>query len=502
MLLSFALFKVRSNIIVALYIVIKRFRNTVLFFRFVKAAVSDPQSAFFFCPKGFFLFYSKMRLNASYSNMRFSPDRAFQPRNFSSANETTARCKHCSKLIPLESMEEHEMFFCPLKPIRCQHYKANGEMCNFLCSGADALRNHYKTCKDHPRKRRSVSIRESGSLHGVSARCMDLCDDCQQVFPDRASLTEHQQVCPLKSVPCPLRCGLWMQRGQVPDHILQTAIKHKPLRRPSADDYGGDNIHMVVAVLMEALQQAKKAQQQSQALYEGTLSNVEPSTSFTSASPRHSVASVEREEGAKAIAAPPANLTEQPVAAGASKLLNSSYLRAAASAESAELPADVLISASAASFSDASSKEKMEKAEESNGNVTPLLNGVARSEKSADVQAPLPVEHRTAAAAAATKGRKRRPVAVAKGRRSSTARLTAAAPSSIRASFRTTPAVTTCPPSKLRYEDFIRKSPTQCVRLRPTYCRWSVSPRVHSLASPGEVSSTTISPRVSRTYTA
>ncbi|KPA80614.1 hypothetical protein ABB37_04810 [Leptomonas pyrrhocoris] len=436
-----------------------------------------------------------MTLNASYSNMRSSQDRGFSTRNASSANEVTARCKHCSKVMPAESMEEHEAFFCPLKPVWCQHIKANGDVCGFVCSGADALRDHYKTCKDHPRKRRAGATREGGSPRGAPDRGVELCEDCQRVFSDRASLMEHQRICPLKNVSCPLHCGLWMQRSQVPDHILHTAIKHKPLHRPSATNYGGDNIHMVVAVLMEALQNAKKAQQQQKLLYEETMSNLGASRSFSHASLRRSIASVE----------------DAPVMeVGSLKSQNSTSPRVAGSVESNGLLADI-----AASASCGSSEERMHKADGTaeghdddndaskslsgpqlaalhNQGAAPPVNAMkAATSAEAVGMAPPPLSH------CAMRHRKLKTPRGAKGRRNTSAAKMAPGPSPAKTSLRTSLSAAACPPSTVRYEDFVMrapvpavrvKSPLCVVRLRPSCARPPASPLVAPPANEAELS--------------
>ncbi|KPI86783.1 hypothetical protein ABL78_4152 [Leptomonas seymouri] len=453
-----------------------------------------------------------MNAHANYSSTRPAQDRGFSSRNTASANEGTARCKHCSKLVLVESMEEHEAFFCTLKPIRCQHFKANGEVCGFLCSGIDALRDHYKTCKDHPHKRRSVSIREGSSARGASDRGVEWCDDCHQAFFDRASQIEHQRICPLKSVPCPLLCGVWMPRSEVPDHILYTAIKHKPLRRPSAADYGGDNIHMVVAVLMEALQRTKKTGQQQKALSEDVTSTAESSVSLNHASPRRSIASVE----------------DLPVALiGSPKLQSIARQFAAASVELNALPVDII---SVVSFQ-GPCEENLTKAEmpEKDGNplvlpsspqieglqdqaAAPAVNEI-KAEKPTKAVAP-PSSPQKSVEPRAARSRKRKTPSGAKKRKPSSAAVPAPPP--VVATLRASPSAVACPPSKVRYEDFIIKVPPPAVRvkspppfvhLRATYPRSIVSSRAMLLQDVGELSSRSlplpnpmaVSPRVNRT---
>lgn len=208
-----------------------------------------------------------MSLNTSYSNTRLSQERPAFSRGggYNAACDGMVRCRHCSKVLPIEDLEEHELLLCPLKQLRCPHMKASGERCGFLCSGQEALMDHCKTCKNYPAKRRSQSKRSIVAAADANVRAGEVCEDCQQAFPDRAELAVHAATCLSKHVPCPLRCGRWLPRGMVPEHILTTADAHVPLRRPSVSDYGGDNIHMVVAVLMEVVQRLKTELRESTA---------------------------------------------------------------------------------------------------------------------------------------------------------------------------------------------------------------------------------------------
>lgn len=180
-----------------------------------------------------------------------------------SAPDIFVKCRFCSKAVASDEVEEHEHFFCPLKAIRCMHSKGSGEVCGFLCFGPAALREHQRNCKQHTgRRHRAASLHcttrsselQSAAGHSTATRFIDYCEDCGLATRDRKESVQHRAICPRRQVPCPLHCDAWMAREEVPQHLLDFAADHKPLQRPSISDYGGDNPHMVVAVLMEVIQ--------------------------------------------------------------------------------------------------------------------------------------------------------------------------------------------------------------------------------------------------------
>lgn len=79
------------------------------------------------------------------------------------------------------------------------------------------------------------------------------CDYCGRITRSIEEGARHAKVCPAVPVRCPLHCHLTLRRGDVPQHLRDTALTHRRLCMPNASDYGGDDPRTVVAVLLSLL---------------------------------------------------------------------------------------------------------------------------------------------------------------------------------------------------------------------------------------------------------